>query len=287
MRHYPSKAILFGEYSVLLGSQVLGVPLVDRYGYWSTERGRNSKLTYGFIDYLLSDCSDFLDTHKVQQIADGHLFYRSTIKRGYGTGSSGAISAAIYDYCAISPADDHDISSLRQQLSAIESFFHGKSSGFDPLISIKASPILRDQQGNYSLIDADVLPRRSISKLSLLDSGGRRKVKGLVPRFIEMNREDPSIGQQLVELNNNIIRRLLIDEDISQDLANLSAFQLEHMRPMIIDQLASHWQRGLESGDYFIKLCGTGGGGYYLIYIINEDVLNDQLPYQLVPLAGL
>lgn len=287
MRHYPSKAILFGEYSVLLGSQVLGVPLSDRYGYWSTEAGRNSKLTYGFIDHLLSNCSDFLDPDKIQHITDRKLFYRSTIRRGYGTGSSGAISAAIYDYCAIRHADDNDISTLRQQLSTIESFFHGKSSGFDPLISIKGSPILKDQQGIYTLIESESLPRHSISRLYLLDSGDRRRVKGLVPRFINMDRDDSTIGQGLVELNDNIITKLVSDQDISQDIAELSAFQLSYMQPMIIDHLRSHWQKGLETGDYFIKLCGTGGGGYYLIYIVNEDLLNDQFPYQLVPLEGL
>ena len=59
------------------------------------------------------------------------------------------------------------------------------------------------------------------------------------------------------------------------------------MQPMIIDRLMPFWQEGLTKGDYFIKLCGTGGGGYYLIYIVNEEALQSTLPFQLVPLEGL
>ena len=285
MRRYPSKVILFGEYSVILGSQVLGVPLSDRYGYWSQEPGRNSRMTNGLIDYLIKECSSFLDVNKIKEIGSGQIFYRSTIKRGYGTGSSGAISAATYDFCSIQ-LEVH-IPTLRKQLAKIESFFHGKSSGFDPLISIKNNPILRDEHGDYKLLNPSAIPQHSIAKIYLLDSGDRRRVKGLVPRFMEMNKEVPSIGKQLTELNNTIISKLLADQDINVDVANLSAFQLEHMQPMIIDRLMPFWQEGLTKGDYFIKLCGTGGGGYYLIYIVNEEALQSTLPFQLVPLEGL
>jgi len=285
MRRYPSKVILFGEYSVILGSQVLGVPLSDRFGYWSQEPGRNSRMTKGLIDYLLKECSSFLNENKIEEIGSGQIFYRSTIKRGYGTGSSGAISAAIYDYCS-AQVEEH-IPTLREQLAKIESFFHGKSSGFDPLISIKNTPILRDERGDYKLLNPRAILQHSITKIYLLDSGDRRRVKGLVPRFMEINKEKPSIGIQLTELNNTIITKLLADQNINADLAQLSAFQLEHMRPMVVDRLIPFWQEGLTTGDYFIKLCGTGGGGYYLIYMVNDEALQSAQPFQLVPLEGL
>ncbi len=285
MRRYPSKVILFGEYSVILGSQVIGVPISDRYGYWSQEPGRNSRMTKGLIDYLQAECSSFLDERKLKEIDAGQIFYRSTIRKGYGTGSSGAISAAIYDYCASHCAED--IPTLRKQLAKIESFFHVKSSGFDPLISIKHSPILRDSQGNYKLIESAAVPRHSISRLYLLDSGDRRRVKGLVPKFMEIDQKKPAIGRRLTELNNIIITKLLADQEISPHVSELSAFQLRYMRPMIVDRLMPFWQEGLASGDYFIKLCGTGGGGYYFIYIVRDNLVKSTLPYQLVPLAGL
>ena len=33
---------------------------------------------------------------------------------------------------------------------------------------------------------------------------------------------------------------------------------------MIPQQFHELWQKGIDSGDYYLKLCGSGGGGYIL-----------------------
>ena len=33
---------------------------------------------------------------------------------------------------------------------------------------------------------------------------------------------------------------------------------------MIVDPVKTLWQQSFESNECFIKLCGAGGGGYYL-----------------------
>jgi mevalonate kinase len=33
---------------------------------------------------------------------------------------------------------------------------------------------------------------------------------------------------------------------------------------MIPQNFQSLWQRGIETNDYYLKLCGSGGGGYIL-----------------------
>jgi mevalonate kinase len=33
---------------------------------------------------------------------------------------------------------------------------------------------------------------------------------------------------------------------------------------MIPEQFHSVWQRGIDTNDYYLKLCGSGGGGYIL-----------------------
>ena len=33
---------------------------------------------------------------------------------------------------------------------------------------------------------------------------------------------------------------------------------------MIPEQFHALWKRGLETNDYYLKLCGSGGGGYIL-----------------------
>ena len=39
---------------------------------------------------------------------------------------------------------------------------------------------------------------------------------------------------------------------------------LNHFKPMIPAQFHDLWKQGLETNDYYLKLCGSGGGGYIL-----------------------
>ena len=38
----------------------------------------------------------------------------------------------------------------------------------------------------------------------------------------------------------------------------------KYFKPMIPSQFHEIWKKGIESNDYFLKLCGSGGGGYIL-----------------------
>jgi mevalonate kinase len=44
----------------------------------------------------------------------------------------------------------------------------------------------------------------------------------------------------------------------------LSTFVLKNFKPMIPEEFHGVWQRGIETNDYYLKLCGSGGGGYIL-----------------------
>ncbi len=44
----------------------------------------------------------------------------------------------------------------------------------------------------------------------------------------------------------------------------ISQFQLEYFQRMIPASIVPLWQEGLESGDFSLKLCGAGGGGFML-----------------------
>ena len=45
---------------------------------------------------------------------------------------------------------------------------------------------------------------------------------------------------------------------------SLSKVVLKHFKPMIPKSFHQLWQHGIESNDYYLKLCGSGGGGYIL-----------------------
>jgi len=48
------------------------------------------------------------------------------------------------------------------------------------------------------------------------------------------------------------------------NLKQLSHVVLDHFKPMIPQQFHQLWKQGIESNDYYLKLCGSGGGGYIL-----------------------
>ena len=39
---------------------------------------------------------------------------------------------------------------------------------------------------------------------------------------------------------------------------------LDNFKPMIPQQFHKLWKQGIETNDYYLKLCGSGGGGYIL-----------------------
>ena len=44
----------------------------------------------------------------------------------------------------------------------------------------------------------------------------------------------------------------------------ISKFQWDFFPEMIPTNMRGFWLNGLDSGDYVLKLCGAGGGGYIL-----------------------
>ena len=77
------------------------------------------------------------------------MFFDSSIPQGYGVGSSGALVAAIYDKYAqnkitvLENLTREKLLQLKSIFSEMESFFHGKSSGLDPLNSYLSIPIFK------------------------------------------------------------------------------------------------------------------------------------------------
>ena len=48
------------------------------------------------------------------------------------------------------------------------------------------------------------------------------------------------------------------------NVKKLSGTVLDNFKPMIPAQFHVLWKKGLDTGDYYLKLCGSGGGGYIL-----------------------
>ena len=54
------------------------------------------------------------------------------------------------------------------------------------------------------------------------------------------------------------------------NLKGLSLYLLANLNPMIPEQFHAIWERGIQTGAYYLKLCGSGGGGFILGF--TEDI---------------
>ena len=58
-----------------------------------------------------------------------------------------------------------------------------------------------------------------------------------------------------------------LNRDISplfSNLKELSKLVLDNFNPMIPSGFKNLWKQGIETNAYYLKLCGSGGGGYVL-----------------------
>src|SRR5690606_24205453 len=124
------------------------------------------------------------------------MYFDSSIPQGYGVGSSGALVAAIYDKYAhdkitvLENLTREKLLVLKSIFSEMESFFHGKSSGLDPLNSYLSIPILINSKDN---IEATGIPsQKSDGKgaVFLLDSGMIGETAPMVSIFMENMKQE-------------------------------------------------------------------------------------------------
>ena len=113
-RKYNGKVILFGEYSMIFGSEALLIPYYSAFGEWTSvinrpsERGfESNKNLFKFYDYLCkNDRFRILDLRRFEMELNAGLYFDSNIPLGYGVGSSGALVAATYDRYKLIEIDD-------------------------------------------------------------------------------------------------------------------------------------------------------------------------------------
>jgi mevalonate kinase len=63
------------------------------------------------------------------------------------------------------------------------------------------------------------------------------------------------------------------EDTFTNAIQRISSFQFENLQPMIPETLRPFWQTGLDTNQYYVKLCGSGGGGYFLLFTDNKDLL--------------
>ncbi|WP_130735683.1 mevalonate kinase [Flavobacterium sp. J27] len=281
-----SKILLFGEYGIIQDSKGLSIPYNFYKGALKTDENPSSeaissnKSLEKFAFYLadLQSKQPELVTFNLESlhldIANG-MYFDSSIPQGYGVGSSGALVAAIYDkyaYNKITVLENltrDKLLQLKAIFSQMESFFHGKSSGLDPLNSYLSLPILINSKDN---IEPTGIPSQSMQgkgAVFLIDSGIVGETAPMVSIFMENLKDNgfrKMLKSQFIKYTDACVENFL-HGDIKSLFTNtkkLSKVVLNHFKPMIPEQFHQIWQHGIETNDYYLKLCGSGGGGYIL-----------------------
>ncbi|WP_124641672.1 mevalonate kinase family protein [Amniculibacterium aquaticum] len=290
-----AKILLFGEYGIIEDSQGLTLP----YSYYKGSL-KFSDLDSEFIlksnsslkkytEYLetLELPSEFLlDVERLKNDIDNGLYFDSNIPQGYGVGSSGALVAAVFSKYAIKKFEPETISKdelkeLKKIFGLLESYFHGKSSGIDPLICFMNLPILIE---NKESVDKVNIPAEEVGKgaIFLIDSGMVGETGPMVQIFFEKMKTEgfrKTLKEEFIHYNNACIHAFLKKEmnPFFRNLKSLSIWAYEHFKPMIPESLYKAWKKGLDTNAYYLKLCGSGGGGYILGFTKDYEKADEML----------
>ncbi len=281
-QYFFSKIMLFGEYSLMLGSSALTVPFENYFGKWAYREDSSSNELIEESRAYLTELLDYLLRHQElvlkldlplfrKELEQG-LYFDSNIPVAHGVGSSGALVAAVFDRYAIWQPADHI--ELKKTLALMESHFHGQSSGIDPLSCYVGKPLLI--RGLNSLpIEMNIKVHGSQMGMFLLNTKITGKTGPLVDYFKQQLTHYgffKKVRDVMIAETNNCVDAILMeqDEEFYKSLYKLSEFQYQYLNPMIPDTFLPLWKRGLEQGEYLLKLCGSGGGGFLLGFARHE-----------------
>ena len=278
-----SKILLFGEYGIIEDSKGLSIPFNFfkgglRIGDMSELIEKESNLNLKkFRDYLLKieiTTVEF-DFENLNLDLDKGMFFDSSIPQGYGVGSSGALVAAFYDRYAINKITvlenltKSKILVLKNIFSTMESFFHGKSSGLDPLNSYLSLPILIHSKNEVETTGIPSQESKGKGAVFLLDSGKSSDTAPMVDLFFKSMKNknyNKMIQEEFIKTTDSCVDDFLNGNfnSLFKNIKVLSKVVLKNFKPMIPENFHNIWAKGIESDEYFLKLCGSGGGGYIL-----------------------
>lgn len=284
-----SKILLFGEYGIIKDSKGLSIPYNFYNGALKTDENpsqeaiKSNESLKRFVAYL-KDIEAELVTFDFVTLAndvDSGMYFDSSIPQGYGVGSSGALVAAIYDKYAhdkitvLENLTREKLLKLKMIFSEMESFFHGKSSGLDPLNSYLSIPILINSKDHIEATGIPAQQTEGKGAVFLLDSGIIGETAPMVRIFMENMKQEgfrSMLKDQFIKHTDACVDDFLKGDvkSLFKNTKQLSKVVLNHFKPMIPQQFHELWKKGIETNEYYLKLCGSGGGGYILGF--TEDI---------------
>ncbi len=293
-----AKILLFGEYGIIKDSKGLAIPYNQYQGGLflgdlsdKKIKDSNQKLRQ-FFQYLTKAQAENpqllqLDLKAFETDLNNGLYFNSNIPEGYGVGSSGAVVAAVYERYAqnkitvLENLTREKLLQLKEIFSLMESYFHGKSSGLDPLNSYLSIPILIQSKQH---IEPAGIPSQKQGKgaIFLIDSEQVGETGDMVSIFMEKMKNEgfrKTLKTEFIKYTDACVNDFLQGnvKSLFGNLKQLSTTVYQNFKPMIPTHMMDVWKKGIDNDDYYLKLCGSGGGGYILGFTEDFEKTKAQL----------
>jgi mevalonate kinase len=268
--------LLFGEHIINKGAMGLAIPLERYDGVFqkgdmkhpeAKQSNHQLELLANYIIYS-EDLRDQYDTNSFLDDVEHGLYFDSNIPKGYGLGSSAALVAAVYDRYFLYKKKNYVISEVKEQLAKLESYYHGKSSGLDAIVSYMNKAVIINQG---EMVEAFVLPKEQSGKMKmfLINTHQERKTAPFVNLFLEKCKEHKfmsNLQMSLIPSNNMAIDAFLRKRyaELWKSIKIISQVQLDSMAEFIPDKFKDLWKSGLLTDQFALKICGAGGGGFII-----------------------
>ena len=277
---FNSKILLFGEYGIMHNSDALSIPYKKFNGFLSisdslTEDQKISNRNIEYLyDYIIQDkyLSSIINSNNLKEEINLGLYFDSNIPIGSGLGSSGALVSSIISRYSKVDLKSFSNSEIKKIMSLVESKFHGNSSGFDPAVSYFNKPMLYSNQ-KIKLIERIAFKDFKVYIIdSQIDSSTKKMIKVFEDK-ISNSEFRLFFNSKFINNTNQCIDHLINTSKLFRDsVKELSNDTLHNFQEMIPEKLKNKWKEGIKNDSYYMKLCGSGGGGFFLAYDFDNQI---------------
>lgn len=283
----PGKAILTGEHAVIYGQEAIALCLPDIFlslkidhervaRSWNDAWHRDGlalssqeKLT---LNKCLGEALRVNGLPSLNHFEPQSIHLASEIPLGAGMGSSAALSISLMKLVHIAFNKVVSTEDLAQQANAIDSLFHGKSSGIDTATIASGGAVVFSRAEGVR-----ALKNKFPFHVVLIDSGERTPTAAMIS-LVELqlnNLRTKSILSEIGQLSQNATRELQ-----SGSIGKLGTLLLEN-HLLLAELGVSHAKVNnlvdalMKKGAVGAKMTGGGGGGLALAIFENRPQLDD------------